>query len=271
MMPHHVMPQADGSNDPPALMTTQWTTLFVPLQARTAEAGRALEELCRIYRPVVLDYVQTLVGDRHAAEDYTQMFFADLLGKERAGHSCVFTSADRTRGRFRAYLRTCVRRFAANQLRRQNGAANGPNRSTVSVSEEEYRLGGEPPDAQFDRQWVQVTLAQALQVLRAEWVAGGQARLFDALEPFLWEKKESSADTSRRASLAEEHGMTMNALNLRLYRMRERLNSLVRGIIARTLADPRETDDEMRALKAAASRMPGVYELHPDRVHGEES
>src|SRR5574337_1655760 len=84
--------------------TTRWS---VVLHARgdPAAARRALEPLCRTYRPPVLAFVRSRGYRPDAAEDLTQAFFVRFL--ERAWHS----SADPERGRFRSFLLTALKRF----------------------------------------------------------------------------------------------------------------------------------------------------------------
>ncbi|MGH8112022.1 MAG: hypothetical protein ACREPF_07330 [Rhodanobacteraceae bacterium] len=74
--------------------TTRWS---VVLQARgdPAASCRALELLCRTYRPPILAFVRSRGYRPDVAEDLTQAFFARFL--ERALHA----SADPGRGRFR--------------------------------------------------------------------------------------------------------------------------------------------------------------------------
>ena len=83
--------------------TTRWS-MVLEARKEPAQARRALDTLCRNYRPPVLAYIRShgYAGD---AEDLTQAFFTRFV--EQAYHR----NADPERGRFRAYLLTALKRF----------------------------------------------------------------------------------------------------------------------------------------------------------------
>src|SRR5512142_2122312 len=108
--------QADPTGSPAApataFPTTQWSLV---LQAGTDEPALvrpSLETLCRRYWYPLYGFLRRQGHTHHAAEDLTQAFFAHLLASDALAH------ATPERGRFRTFLLTALRNFAASAWRR---------------------------------------------------------------------------------------------------------------------------------------------------------
>src|SRR5687768_17378716 len=89
--------------------TTRWSLVAAAQDPAGPHAREALADLCRAYWFPVYAYVRRRGHDQHAAQDLTQGFFARLLEMND------LAAADRTRGRFRAFLLAACRHFLANQ------------------------------------------------------------------------------------------------------------------------------------------------------------
>ena len=83
--------------------TTHWSLV---LRAGADDDRQAAARLCRAYWGPVYAFFRSRGAGEHEAEDITQEFFADLDRRRD------FRAVDRTRGRFRTWLRAC----AANHL-----------------------------------------------------------------------------------------------------------------------------------------------------------
>ena len=222
--------------------TTRWSLV---LQARggPVDARRALETLCRTYRPPVLAFVRSRGYAADAAEDLTQAFFTRFL--ERAWHA----SADPERGRFRAFLLTALKRFLidadveARALKR-GGAIRFESIENV---DEEEAAGVDAPDRVFEREWACTVLTAAFSRLRDEAELAGRLPMFERLSEFLIE----SPDEADYARAADELGMRRNTVAVSVHRLRHRLRDLVQAELAETTSSPAELDEELRALRGS--------------------
>jgi RNA polymerase sigma-70 factor (ECF subfamily) len=87
-------------------------------------------------------------------------------------------------------------------------------------------------------------LARVLDLLKNEYGAAGNARLFDSLKQLL--PDEPGAPT--QADIAAQLDMNANAVRQAFYRFRQRYQSLLREEIAHTVATPGDVEDELRHL-----------------------
>ena len=232
--------------------TTHWS---IVLRARgdEADARNALEALCRTYRPPVLAYVRRRGYSMEAAEDLAQTFFARFL--EQAYHA----NADPTRGRFRAFLLTALKRFLidadANAAALKRGGnvhfrsleSNGPNEDDTlnRVSD------GETPERAFERSWALALLESAMRKLRDEAIRAGKAALFDRLSEFL----ADSPDDADYKRIANELNLRRNTLAVAVHRLRHRLRELVREELSQTTIDADEMQSELREMRGVLNEV----------------
>lgn len=223
--------------------TTRWS---VVLQARgnPADARRALETLCRTYRPPVLAFVRSRGYRPDAAEDLTQAFFARFL--ERAWHS----SADPARGRFRSFLLTALKRFLIDS-NAEAGALKRGGAFRFETLDEAQDDGGmqETPEHVFEREWAHAMLDAAFARLRGEARSAGKLALFERLSEFLIEPPDDS-DYERAAA---ELNLRRNTLAVAVHRLRHRLRELVRDEISQTISGRDEMQEELRALRGSVT------------------
>ena len=91
-------------------------------------------------------------------------------------------------------------------------------------------------------------LDHVLARLGAEYAGAGKGDLFDRLKGAIVGAVESHAET------AGALGMTEGAVKMAASRLRKRYGEILREEIARTVADPADVEDEVRALFAALAR-----------------
>ncbi|MCB9937460.1 MAG: hypothetical protein H6823_04405 [Planctomycetaceae bacterium] len=111
-------------------MTTRWSVVLAAGRQSSPDAARALESLCRAYWYPLYAFVRRRGKQPDEARDLTQAFFARVLEKD------YLNSADRERGRFRTFLLTVFKRFAANEHQREQAQkrGGGGRRSSRSTS-----------------------------------------------------------------------------------------------------------------------------------------
>jgi RNA polymerase sigma-70 factor (ECF subfamily) len=217
-------------------------------EASRTRVRKALEELCRVYWYPLYAFVRYRGYSPDDAQDLTQSFFVRII--ETSG----FASADPERGRFRSYLLGAMKHFLANEWHRAQAQKRGGGVTFLDLDglDPEARYALEPaaddPEAGFDREWAQESVARAMEKLRAESEARGKGELFEALQGSL------TVDEPAREQTAARLGMTEGAVKVAVHRLRRRYRELLRAGIAETVADPADVDDEMRHLVAALRR-----------------
>jgi RNA polymerase sigma-70 factor (ECF subfamily) len=102
------------------------------------------------------------------------------------------------------------------------------------------------PDEIFERRWAFTVLDQVMTRFREEYRRAGNVRFFDQMKKMLMDEP----DRPSQAQVADEFGMTENAVKQAFYRFRQRYQTLLREEIANTVAAPGDVEDELRHLIA---------------------
>lgn len=237
-------PNADGPHSFPC---TSWSLVAGLGAAEDGARRRALESLCGRYWKPVFHFVRRAWSKTpDDARDLTQGFFLRLLEGETLRRYAP------ARGSFRAYLKTVLRGFAADQhdalkaLKRGGGAVILPlETETASLREQVADPRAPDPEAGFDADWRQAVLERGLERTRAWFEDTGRAlqfRVFEACDLRPADAKPTYA------ALAGEFGVAESDVRNYLFSVRERLRTEIRAEIAHTVADPGELDAEWAAL-----------------------
>ncbi|MDA8744633.1 RNA polymerase subunit sigma-24 [Rubripirellula amarantea] len=209
-------------------------------------ARMALEELCKAYWYPLYAFVRSRGHSADDAQDLTQAFFAKII------ESNGLASADESRGRFRSYLLGAMKHFLSHQRERAVSLKRGGGTQIIQFDslDPEARFAVEPSvnedlDAEFNRQWAQEITSRALDILRLEMTEAGKANLFAVLKVTL------TGEEFDRSLAAEQLAISDGAAKVAIHRMRARYREVLRMMIAQTVADESEVDDEMRDLVKA--------------------
>src|SRR6202453_2515720 len=121
---------------------TSWTTIS---SAHTAgpQAQAAMEDLVGQYHDAVTRFIHLKVRDRHLADEVLQEFWTKLLTGKLAG-------ADKSKGRFRDYLRTVLHRLIIDHFRTRKLQPLPPG----------DLLDSSRPDEDFDRVWRETVISR---------------------------------------------------------------------------------------------------------------
>ncbi|MBS0570266.1 MAG: sigma-70 family RNA polymerase sigma factor [Proteobacteria bacterium] len=224
--------------------TTQWSLV---LGAREApeRARRALESLCRTYRPPVHAFICGHHYTAESAEDLTQAFFTRFIEQD------LYLKADPQRGRFRTLLLTALKRFLDDERDREGAIKRGGRVQMRSLDSLSDASNAEPafvdrhsPEYAFHRAWAHAVVKSALRNLRLEARQAGKAALFDELSAFIGERPDD-ADYAR---IAEKFAVRRNTLAVAVHRMRQRLRELIRDELAETAISPEDLEHELHEL-----------------------
>jgi RNA polymerase sigma-70 factor (ECF subfamily) len=220
------------------------------VQRGTPDGQESLARLCQAYWFPLYAYVRRRGYSADDAHDLTQAFFARLLEKD------WLATADRTKGRFRAFLLTAMKHFLADEWDRESAEKRGGGRAPLPLvlDTAEARYASEPadletPDRIFERRWALTLLDEVLGRLQLEYVRDGKATLFQALHPCLVGERTAQP----YAELARTLGSTEGAVKSAVHRLRARYRQVLREEIASTVDDDEAVDEELRHLLAVLS------------------
>ena len=230
---------------PPLFATTRWSLVAA---AGSGGSADALEDLCRIYWFPIYAVVRKSGKSREDAMDLTQGFFGKLLEKH------WLDIADDSRGRFRSFLLTALKRYLANEWHREQSAKRGGGFEFLTLdeglAERLYATEGESartPDELFDRRWALAMLDAAMARLEAEYRDAGRPEEFARLMPTL----TAGRGETHYAALAAESGSNEGAVRVAVHRMRKRFRQMIREEVGRTVTGEEDVDAEMAELMRA--------------------
>ena len=209
------------------------------------EARSALVALCEAYWYPLYAYVRRRGYPADQAQDFTQEFFVRVL------EGRYLERADPEKGRFRAFILTCMKFFLADEgdrvraLKRGGGAVLSLEMSSGEERYEREPAHEETPERIFERRWALSVLDRVIDRLRAEFMQHGRQELFERLKVCLL-----GASDMPYAALARELNTSEGALKVAIHRLRKRYRELFRQEIAETVADLGDVDSELRFLAA---------------------
>lgn len=224
--------------------TTHWSVVLSAGQSLPGSM-EAREALCRTYWEPLYLYIRRLGSTPQDAEDLTQAFLARLLEKD------PFAELDSRNGKFRSFLLISLRNFLADDRDRAAALKRGGGHELLSLDYEaaESRLREAaaselPPGRLYDRQWALTVFDRALRMVGDDYARTNRLQMYEAVRTFI--SKEGKADDY--ASIGDRLGMTPAAVRMAALRLRQRFRDQVRQMVATTVSDESEVEDEMRYL-----------------------
>lgn len=237
----------EPGNDPlpRPFVTTLWNVVLSAKQGTAIERAAALNELCRLYWWPLYAFVRRRGHTPHDAQDLTQEFFARLLRED------FLRAVDRAKGKFRSYLLARMGNFLKKDWRRAKAQKRGGEFTFVSINDDsaekpylQVPASDLSPEQLYEQQWAIKLFGQALIRLREWFIAEGNENLFKVIKIFLTGEKPEAT----YAELAARLGTSVGALKMAVRRMIRRYRRLLRAEIAKTVSDPAEIQEELRAL-----------------------
>lgn len=214
--------------------TTHWSTLLSSDPNDDDLRQACMEHLIRAYwRPVYAYIRRARAKQVEEAKDITQDFFLSLLERD------TLRAIDRTRGRFRNFLKTCLRNYLADRSDRERAQKRGGGKvRQLLVDLAQAPAEALPQDASpeeiFEREWARTVLEQALEEVKAELFVEGrtmEAEVLLALHP-LSEGGRLPTYDELAARLGTDVRRVKNALSLGRERLRKAIEDRVRSYCA---------------------------------------
>lgn len=228
--------------------TTRWSMILSAGAGEQTGSRAALSELCAIYWYPLYAFARRRGADAEKAKDLVQGFFAALIEKR------FLDAADPERGRFRTFLLTAFKRYAANEHEKATAQKRGGGRVPLSLDfgEGEARYRNEPaddvtPERLYERRWALALLGKVLGDLEQDYGRRGDSAVFTELRLFL----VPGTDAAAKAAAAERLDLTPQAFRVALHRLRSRYRGALEAEILETVTGPADVEDEIRQLMAA--------------------
>ena len=233
-------------------MTTHWSVVSDFALEHTApdRAEAALTRLCRDYWPPLYRFVRRHGYSRDDAQDLTQGFFAYLIEKR------AYAGPDRSKGRFRTFLLTLLKRYLGAARHHQNRQKRGGGQPSLHLEGSQLsaleRSSGDslliraPLDEErlFERNWATALVSRAMEALSDEYASERKARVLAELRPFL----TGGVGLPTQEAVATRLGVSLETLRSHLFRLRARYRALLRAEVLRTVSREQDIDDELRYL-----------------------
>lgn len=221
--------------------TTSWTMV-----CQAGASREQLGELLSIYWSPIYAYLRRKGHDSATASDFTQGFLTRVVERGLLGR------ADPSRGRFRTFLLSCLDNFVRDQIRVETGRdgtrrirLTGADPDALEAAEPRHSDG--PPDA-FNRQWATTVMAQAVDQMERTCRESGQGRYWTVFEGREL-RRAHNCEPVPVEELVEAVGASKPAdVHTLLYRARKMFRQVLRDVVAETVVNPAEVDDELAAI-----------------------
>jgi RNA polymerase sigma-70 factor (ECF subfamily) len=210
-------------------LPTAWTQIRQARDADTAEARLAWDQLIAVYWKPVYFHIRRKGHSVEDAKDLTQGFFASLVERGSLG------SVDRSKGKFRTFVRTSLDYFLSDEYDRRSAAKR-------RVPFDAARSGAQfSAEGSFEHDWAMTVLDRAFLALKEE--APREARVVEA----------QHAGEKTLAELAKELGTTEANVKVLAHRGRKRLKELIMRELRATVGQAGDEREELAELFRAFS------------------
>lgn len=205
---------------------TSWTTIS---SAHTPgpESQKAMNDLVARYHDAVTRYIHLKLRDKHLADEVLQEFWTKLLAGKLAG-------ADRSKGRFRDYLRTVLHRLIIDHFRSRKLQPLPPG----------DLLDATKPDEDFDRVWRDAVLNRVWSRLETYQAATPKNRYASVLQLRRDHPKASIDEIAERLGEMTGIPMTPEAFRKNLQRARSKFIELLVQELKETIHPTNNEDVE---------------------------
>ncbi|MDF1739795.1 MAG: hypothetical protein P1U86_11605 [Verrucomicrobiales bacterium] len=201
-------------------------------------AAKALESLCREYRAPILAFIERTGLSKIEAEDAVQDFLLKFI---RSGG---FTNVKQS-GRARNYILKSVQYFLIDRHRSEN-AEKRDRSKTESIEEDDIEASFEPVLEIFDREWAQRIMDAAVRKVQEFFASQNKEAFGEALFGIIEGRNDNP---EMRSAICETFEITENHLAVAATRFQMRLKKEIRELVANTVSNPEEIEDELRYLR----------------------
>jgi RNA polymerase sigma factor (sigma-70 family) len=213
-------------------LETSWTTI-TSAHTPGPDGQRAMSVLISRYHDAVKHYLRLKLRDQNLADEVLQEFWTKLLDHKLAG-------ADKTKGRFRDYLRTVLHRLIIDHFRSKKIHSLPPG----------DLLDPSSSDADFDRAWRDAVIKRVWSRLDTYEANTPKNRYSTVLRLRVSNPKASIEEIATRLSEQLNTSVTAEAFRKTLQRARTKFLELLILELRETInpAEPEDIEDEIHDL-----------------------
>lgn len=235
-----------AGNEAREFLTTSWTLIRAAAAAESPNRPEALQKFFNAYWQPLYLFIRRLGYNHHQAEDLVQGFCSKVIEKN------YLDSADPARGRFRSFLICAVKRYVAKEatkgaaIKRGGGVEHA--HLDIELAERLFQSTLDRPDLTpeivFDRAWTINLLNQAVASMEKDYRQNQRFRLFGFLKTTL----PGFEPIMTYPEAALYFGRPVNTLKSDVRRFRGRFREVFRDLVAKTVRDRENLDEEIRYL-----------------------
>ena len=232
----------------PSSSHTNWSLIFDAARGDDLPATDARDQLVRRYWPAVYAYIRSTGRNVHEAADLAQGFVCDVvIGRN------IFDHADPSRGRFRTLLLNALKNYLREQHRRDvRQKRGGEDAKPLAIENSEFHVelqSAATPEGAFDAQWNATLIRRVLERVRAGCFANGMDvhwAIFESrvVRPMLFGEKRGKYQALIERFHLSGPGQAANMM----ITVKRRFARELFDEVSQTVSDPKETEDEVRAL-----------------------
>ncbi|MBL4633519.1 MAG: sigma-70 family RNA polymerase sigma factor [Kofleriaceae bacterium] len=220
--------------------TTQWSLVLAgkdSAAARRETLGRLFESY---WQPLYF-YTRRRGLSPTDAEDAIQGFWTSLWERN------TIDLLDPMRGRLRAFLKSALRNYLANEHAYRTRFKRGGNTPALSldfeVAESALSFVPDDPEKAYDRTWSTQIIERCMQRLTKEYESGTRSGPAPALQELFGFQSGST-----HQEIADRFGMTLAQVKAFAHRARKRFRELLLEEVATTVDTPPMVVDEAKCL-----------------------
>jgi len=229
-------------------LTTQWTLIEAVQNDQDPQRTMIGALLERYWKPVYC-YLRRTGCNNEQAKDLTQGFFHEVVLNRH-----LIERADRSQGRFRAFLLHALKQYVIDQRRKDAGPTRLPPEKLVSLeltplpALPQTVAAGSPEDC-FAYAWKSAILDQVLAAVQAECLAAGHELHWQLFRDHLLHPILEGRESPPLKELCRRYGLTSEkaAANL-IITVKRRFQRLLQEHLRSTVRSDGEAEDELRDI-----------------------
>ncbi|MBD3291827.1 MAG: hypothetical protein GF393_02820 [Armatimonadia bacterium] len=238
----------DERKKPSRFPETRWSLVGRAAASDEMVRRQALADLLTVYMPGLRAFlVEARRIPTDLADDMLHGFVADkILGAQLVRH------ADQGRGKFRNFVLKSLNNYVTTRLRKESAA----RAATIGLDEALlHSCSEESGSDQFDKEWVQQVVRNAIQLMERECRDRGRSDLWEVfrlrvVEPILYDKDPIDYGTLVDRFELETPRQAMNLLAS----AKRCFNHHLRSAVGRYITEEAEIDHEIADLRRIAAR-----------------